>query len=189
MNALQTTWNDQKSLLILGLISSIYILPIVLADVPYLDDLGRNIYSYGWQHDGRFLATVLGVLWSFGSEIHSLAPYFTFLSAWVLAFTGLLFTNILQIEQGKIVKWSALLLVISPFFLGNYIFQFDALPMALSMLVVVLPFVFIHRGIYFFIGSILGIWACLGLYQNSVLTYFIIGGYFLRFEKSNKNIN
>lgn len=178
MNALKTTWNDKKSLLILCFISTLYVLPIALADVPYLDDLGRNIYGYGWQHDGRFIATALGMLWSFGFEIHSIAPYSTFMSAWVLAFTGLLLTNILQIEQRKTIRWSALLLVISPFFLGNYIFQYDALPMALSLFVVVLPFVFIHQRYFFFIVSILSIWSCLGLYQNSVLAYFIIGGYF-----------
>jgi len=66
-----------------------------------------------------------------------------------------------------------------PTFLGNLVFKFDCLPMSLSLLAIVFPFLFYNSYLKFFILSVLGIFLSLGLYQSSATCYFIVGSLFL----------
>ena len=172
-------FEDKKSLYITLILSVVYIIPLVIADYDYLDDYGRNLYGYGWQHDGRFIATLFAKLWSLNSANFSIFSFSTILSALILGFTGYLLTHLFDIEKDRTIKWSSLLIVTMPTFLGNLVFKFDCLPMSLSLLVIVFPFLFYKSTLKFFIFSILGIFISLGLYQSSATCYFIVGSLFL----------
>ncbi len=172
-------FEDKKSLYITLILSVVYIIPLVIADYDYLDDYGRNLYGYGWQHDGRFIATLFAKLWSLNSANFSIFPFSTILSALILGFTGYLLTHLFDIEKDRTIKWSSLLILTMPTFLGNLVFKFDCLPMSLSLLVIVFPFLFYKSTLKFFIFSILGIFISLGLYQSSATCYFIVGSLFL----------
>ena len=57
-----------------GLIFSIvvallYVFPIILAGQYYVDDMSRIINGHGWDHDGRFIATYLMQILSFGEPV------------------------------------------------------------------------------------------------------------------------
>jgi len=182
MNEIKNLISDKKSLyLTLGL-SLLYCIPLVLADYDYLDDMGRSLWGYGWQHDGRFIATLLGELWSMNGKIVSIYPFSLFLSALILGFTGYLLAAYFDIEKGYRLKWSSLLLLTSPAFLGNLVFKFDCLPMALSLLTVVVPFVFYTSRFKFVAGSVIGVFLSLGLYQAGATVFFIVGSLFLMRE-------
>jgi hypothetical protein len=176
---LDSLLQDKKSLFITLLLSVIYVLPIMTADYDYLDDFGRNLFGYGWQHDGRFIATLLGKLWSLNSAVFSIYPFSLLLSAIVLGFTGYLLVSILKIEENKLVKWSSMLIITAPGFLGNLVFKYDCLPMSLSLFVVVFPFIFYQHRLKFIIASVIGVFLSFGLYQSSSTVFFIIGSIFL----------
>lgn len=179
MNEIKNLLSDKKSLYITLLLSLLYCVPLALADYDYLDDMGRSLWGYGWQHDGRFLATLLGKLWSMNGKIVSIYPFSLFLSALILGFTGYLLAAYFDIEKGYRLKWSSLLLLTSPAFLGNLVFKFDCLPMALSLLAVVVPYVFYTSRFRFAVASVLGVFLSLGLYQAGATVFFIVGSLFL----------
>lgn len=188
MNEIRNLITDKKSLCLTLALSLLYCLPLVMADYDYLDDMGRNLRGYGWQHDGRFIATLLGKLWSLNGTIVSIYPFSLFLSVLVLGFTGYLLTAFFGIEQGHRLKWSSLLVATSPAFLGNIVFKFDCLPMALSLLVVVLPYAFYTTTrIRFLAASVTGVFLSLGLYQSSATVFFIAGSLFLIRELYKEN--
>lgn len=62
----------------------LYVLPIVLANVYYVDDMGRLSLGYGWDGDGRILSNIITEALSFGNGIISTFPYSTLLSSAIL---------------------------------------------------------------------------------------------------------
>ena len=178
---------NQKSLYYTLVISILYIVPFLVANFTYLDDYGRDLHGYGWQHDGRFISTLLGKIWSLNNTIVSIFPFSLILSALVLGFSGFLLVVLLDIEKGKRLKWSSLLLLTSPFYLGNLVFKFDCLPMALSVLCIVLPFLFYENRIKFTIFSILGVFLSFGIYQATATAFIIIGIIFIIRNILNNN--
>ncbi len=176
---LDSLLQDKKALWVTLFVSLLYIVPILLADYEYQDDFGRNLFGYGWQHDGRFIATLLGKLWSFNSAIYPIYPFSLLLSSLVLGFTGYLVVSLFGIEDGKTLKWSSLLIITSPAYLGNLVYKFDCLPMSLSLLAVVFPFVFYQSKRKFVITSIAGVFLSFGLYQSSATVFLMVGSVFL----------
>jgi len=170
---------EKKSLYITLVLSVLYVIPLLLANYNYLDDLGRNHAGYGWQHDGRFISTLLGKIWSLNNLIVSIFPFSLLISSVILGFTGFLICRILGIENDKKVKWSSLLIITAPTFLGNLVFKFDILPMSIALLLITLPFIFYESKLKFFIVSVVTIFLSLGLYQNGATVYFMIGSAFL----------
>src|SRR5690606_31010545 len=77
------------------------------------------------------------------------------------------------------VKFTSLLVITMPTFLGNLVFKFDCLPMSLSLLAIVFPFLFYKSSLKFFLLSVAGIFVSLGLYQSSATCYFMVGSLFL----------
>lgn len=179
MKEIKILLKNKKSLYITLVLSLIYITPLLIADYEYLDDWERNLYGYGWQHDGRFVATLLGKIWSLNEIILSIYPFSTILSSLILGFTGFLLISIFEIEKYNTIKWSSLLILTSPTFLGNLAFKFDNLPMSLSLLVVVFPFIYFAKRRKFIILSLIGVFISLGLYQSSTTIFLIIGSVYL----------
>lgn len=184
---LDSLLQDKKSLLITLLLSLAYIIPILIADYEYQDDLGRNLFGYGWQHDGRFVATFLGKLWSFNSAVFSIYPFSLLLSALLLGFTGYLTAALFGLEEKKMLKWSSLFILTSPAYLGNLVYKFDCLPMSLSLFMVVFPFVFYRAKRKFFIVSAIGVFLSFGLYQSSATVFLMVGSVFLIQELMRNN--
>ncbi|MFD2600444.1 glucosyltransferase domain-containing protein [Flavobacterium suzhouense] len=182
---LDSLLQDKKSLLITLGISLLYVFPILFADYEYLDDYGRNLFGYGWQHDGRFIATLLGKLCSLNSNNLSIYPFSLLLSTLILGFTGYILVSMAGIEKNKTVKWSSLLIITAPAFLGNLVYKFDCIPMSLSLSVVVLPYIFYNSRIKFVIASVIGVFLSLGLYQSSATVFFMVGSLFLIRELIN----
>lgn len=160
-----------------GLIFSIaaallYVFPIILAGQYYVDDMSRVINGGGWDHDGRFVATYLMQVLSFGSVIFSSFPYSTMISAVLLAFAGYSLSFIFGIEEGKKIKISSLILITSPFMLENLYYRYDSIIMALAVLLAILPFYFISKTRSFLIISSICLYLSFGLFQTAVMVYF-----------------
>lgn len=157
---------------ILLLVSVLYVLPLVLAGEYYIDDMGRAVEGYGWHFDGRFLATYLMELFSFGEKIFNFFPFSIIVSAALLGFSGLIVSMILGLENNSKFRFSSLVILTSPFMLENLSYRYDAIFMALSVFIVILPFLYFKQQKYFFFLSCICIYLAFGLFQVSAMTYF-----------------
>ncbi|ELV07695.1 Hypothetical protein F387_01499 [Wohlfahrtiimonas chitiniclastica SH04] len=165
---------NKKYITVILIIATMYIFPLLLANVYYTDDMARIISGGQWDHDGRFIASYLSRILSFNQiGITSLFPYSIIISSIVVTISGLILVNTLKTnnEDYKIISYlPALFLLISPFYLENLAYRFDSMYMSLSILFSVLPFLFLGKK-KFFIISVASLFLVLGLYQSTIMLY------------------
>lgn len=161
--------------LILG-ICIFYVLPILLANTYYIDDMNRTTEGYDWNRDGRFVSSMLMHYISMQHEIvYSLFPYSTILSAFVLATSGFLLAFYIGVRNRFYLLISSVLLLTNPFSLEILTYKFDCLPISLSVFCSVLPFFYYNKNkLKFFVASVLCLYLVFGLYQTTAFSYVMI---------------
>ena len=112
--------------------SVIYVLPLIIANVSYIDDMGRSIDGYGWIRDGRLLADYVVKGITFGNGIVTVFPFSLILSAVIYAVSGVVISSVLFEIDSKLKRLSSFVFISSPFLLENMAYKFDALPMSLA---------------------------------------------------------
>ena len=120
----------------------IYVLPIIMADRYYIDDLGRSKYGYlGWSSNGRPVADWLMSAIGFGEYQLDVSPLFQLISIVVFVFCSFQFfkTNMKHVMPG-VAAITMFLAFANPFFLENLSYKFDCLPMTLAMSLLMLPY-------------------------------------------------
>ncbi|HAK3429641.1 TPA: hypothetical protein H1R55_002556 [Salmonella enterica] len=162
-----------KNYLFIFIIGLLYVFPIVLANVYYVDDMGRLSLGYGWDGDGRILSNVLTEALSFGNGIISIFPYSTLLSSVILVISGIIVSDMLF--ENKYLKYiSSLFILTSPFMLENLSYRYDSILMAVSVLSAVVPFIFRSHYKLFFATSFICLLISFCLYQTSTMAYFSV---------------
>lgn len=151
------------------------LLPILLADRPWNDDLARAASgSFGWNNNGRHLANYLMKVLALGSSrLFDLSPLPQLLAIGLLSLTGALMARRFAIESPIAATLIALPLGAQPFFLENLAFQFDAGIMALAMLMALWPILRPRSGITGFLLGGLALLACLLLYQPAINVFLV----------------
>ena len=120
----------------------LYVLPIILTGRLYIDDLGRTLYGYsGWGLNGRPLSDAIMQTMSLGGELLDLSPLNQILSVLLLCITLYYYTE--KVFSG--INFSGLLIlcflfISNPFYIENLSYRFDSLTMALSMVLLILPY-------------------------------------------------
>ena len=74
--------------------SVIYVLPLIIANVSYVDDMGRAIDGYGWIGDGRLLADYVVKCVTFGNGIVTVFHFSLILSAVIYAMSGVVISSV-----------------------------------------------------------------------------------------------
>lgn len=151
-------------------LGGLYVLPIILANFYYVDDLARSVAGYArWSDNGRPLAEYIIKGMSFGGRVIDLAPLPLILSVLVVVLSGYYYCFKASIEGRVTVAITSVSLLISPFYLQNISYRFDVFTMSLSVAACVLSSaVLLNRSGYArFILSGLLIVASLSLYQSS----------------------
>lgn len=175
--------NNKWFVFLLVLASILYVLPIILTNTYYVDDLNRTVAGYNWDHDGRYVSSKIMHLLSFQNEVvYSLFPYSNMMSAIVLSLSGFCLSFSLGVRNKVGLFIGSLLLTTCPFLLEILIYRFDCIPISLSIFFVVLPFLFYSNKKSFFVISVICIFLSLGLYQTTALSYCIILCFFLAKE-------
>lgn len=178
-----TTINDllenRKSLYFTIALSILYVLPLLIANVYYQDDHARAMYAHGWSHDGRFINNWINKLITLSNFKFSLYPVTLILSALLLGVSGYVLCGLWKVEYTKNLKWSSLLLLISPFYLANLPYRYDALFMSLSIFVLIIPYAYFYKKKHFLLISILCFYLSLGMYEPSVSIYLMVGVVFI----------
>ena len=120
-------------LLVSGLV---YVLPIILADRYYNDDLGRTLWgASGWVGDGRPLTEALLLFLTGGAPVVDIAPLPLLLAVAALALALAMYAQrVLGAFQCDGILWYALFLVLAnPLLLPNLSYRYDCLTMVGGM--------------------------------------------------------
>ena len=182
-------------LLVMFGIYTLGISSIIRADFLYIDDIGRSIQGYrGWDNFSRHINNFLAILIHTDTRISDISPLTHLIAAFFIAASSIALVYILN--GGKITKTAlaaSLPIGLSPYFLECFSYKFDSPYMALSILVSIVPFVFMHNRRIFSVASIIGILFMYMTYQASSGIYIIIVIFlcFLQWntqQKTNKEI-
>jgi hypothetical protein len=148
----------------------VYVLPLLLADYPYIDDNWRSLSAgMAWAKEGRLFAELFYKALTFSSGAPNIFPLplliATLAMSWAL--TSLTFHHFRQPTFGCCLV--LLPLWYNPFFLQNLTYQYDGPVMILSVVAVIYAITFRHpsRSLQWLVPSFL-IALALGLYQVSI---------------------
>ncbi|AHB70346.1 O-antigen conversion protein [Cronobacter malonaticus] len=164
---------SDSAVIICVIFSLIYISPIVLTNVYYTDDMARSIYGYAWDNDGRAITSLLMMAISGGGKILNISPYTNIFSSLILSFSGWVLCYVIDLCGKERVHPAAFLILTSPFMLENLTYKYDSLPMSISVLAVILPFLFFNRKIFPIIAAI-GICVTMLTYQASAIIFAMV---------------
>ena len=149
--------------------------PILRADRFWNDDLVRaSLGNYGWNHNGRPLANAIMRLLELGSSrAVDISPLPQLLAVAVLAWTGVLLARRYRVTPTAWAVAVALPLGAQPFFLENLAYKFDAVCMALALLLALVPVLGDGRGARPWSLGTLALLGCLTLYQPAFNAFLV----------------
>ncbi|NUU36838.1 glucosyltransferase domain-containing protein [Pseudomonas sp. C2B4] len=148
----------------------VYVLPLILADYPYIDDNWRSLSAgMAWAEQGRLFTQLFYNALTFTGAAPNIFPLPLLIATLAMssALTSLTFH---YFRQPTIACCLVLLpLWYNPFLLQNLSYQYDGAPMALSLVAVIYAITFRHpsRSVQWLVPSFL-IALALGLYQISL---------------------
>ncbi|MGY2262178.1 glucosyltransferase domain-containing protein [Pseudomonas sp. SDO55104_S430] len=148
----------------------VYVLPLILADFPYIDDNWRSLSAgMAWAEQGRLFSQLFFNALTFTGAAPNIFPLPLLIATLAMscALTSLAFHYFRQPSISCCLV--VLPLWYNPFFLQNLSYQYDGAPMALSLVAVIYAITFRHpsRNVQWLVPSFL-IALALGLYQISV---------------------
>lgn len=122
----------------------IYILPILLANRYYQDDLSRSLYGItGWNNDARPLTERLVTWLCGGFPIGDVHPLPLLMSVPLLAYTITMYAK--RYLPAKSTMFPALCVgfsvIANPFLLSNLSYRFDCVTMIMALCATILPYV------------------------------------------------
>lgn len=157
-------FKEHKAKLILLLsVLLISFIPIMRANYYYTDDLGRTVYGYEMTGSfSRYIADFLSVLFHGNSWLSDIAPLTQIAALGIMAFAGIILLQaVSEFFEVKVYTVIGLIpLCLSPYFLNNLSYRYDAPYMAISVLASILPIVYfkhnlIKYGIAVCVGTII----------------------------------
>lgn len=124
------------------ILTLVYVLPIIIVNRYYNDDLSRSLYGYtGWNGDGRPLTELILKLLGGGSSLAiDVAPFPLLLSVLLLSATlTLYYDRIIGFSRTKsVVVLSLFLFVSNPFLIYSWSYKYDVISMILSLSIVLI---------------------------------------------------
>ena len=148
---------ERKNFFWLLLVYGLYVLPLILANAYYMDDLARTISGYaGWEFDGRpitmLVLDILNFQWTFlegnallldmiSHPIQDIAPYPMLLGIVIFAYAVVLLSRkYLRTKSLLVLLACQTLCIMNPFMLENIAFRFDCITMFLAASLTLLCF-------------------------------------------------
>lgn len=185
---------DISLFLKLSVASFVYVLPIILADRYYNDDLARALKgATGWEGDGRPLGEYLILLLCGGKPIVDLSPLFLILSVLILSFSLTLYAkeNFKRFDCSNMEMLVLLFIITNPFAMSNLSYKYDCIIMftalSLSFLVYAMPVT--DSKIKICLCSVLAGIFIMSLYQPAIgmcIILFVVSAFFCIMEESRQ---
>lgn len=154
---------------------------IILADFFYHDDIWRAAEgSRSWIGLGRYVSEFLSILIHNNIEIQDIATLPQIISVFIMSFTTVLLTYILNGKKIDFIPALALTPVfISPFFAQNFSYRYDCVYMVIAVLLPVIPFLFRDNIPAFVFSSIVFLILDCMSYQAGTSVYIILAIFFV----------
>ncbi len=134
---------------LLFILQLLALLPLFASDVAFKDDIGRVYRGYRhWSHASRYLSDFLAVALHTNTSISDISPLPQLLALLLMTLAGMILVGTLLGNRTWRVHHmlSVLPLALSPYFLECFSFKFDAVYMALSVLLCLLPMTVLRKG-------------------------------------------
>lgn len=107
--------------------------PVVMANIMYLDDYARYVYGYyGWNSDGRPLATLVFMILSQGGVVKDLYPLTQMLAYAIVGYGCYILINYMNVSLKSGMAMMAVV-IFNPFILENMLFRYDSITMAIAI--------------------------------------------------------
>ena len=151
------------------------IITIIRADFLYYDDLKRAIEGFRrWYDWSRYVPEFSSILVHGNTRLTDISPLPQLLAILILSFSSVLLVYIIcqKITGSRLL--ASIPMGLSPYFLGCISYKFDAPYMALSILVCIVPFLFITSKKAFFVSSVVSLLIMCTTYQAVSGIYPII---------------
>lgn len=165
---------EKKSALIIVIMSFIYIIPLLLSNNLYADDIWRVWSGYpGFLENGRFMSEALMFLISSGYGVFDSFPIPQLIASFIYWWSGYVLSK--KISPSKDEFWHILIgssLLISPFTISQISFRFDAITMSISVLCVTYSYIYLKENIQSYLLALSLIIISLGFYQPSIIIAF-----------------
>lgn len=142
-NTFLLTREEKKIFKYLLLYSFIFVLPIILANVYYVDDIGRSMDGrFAWMNDGRPLMAVMAQLLSMSRRIMPIFPVPLLLGVTLFTYTFILLARKYAPETNHLLFKSGALAFsfTNLFLLENFSYSFEALGMIISLSLFSIPY-------------------------------------------------
>ena len=168
----------RKFFIYLTSLYSLYVLPILLADRYYNDDLSRALKGVtGWNGDGRPLTDLLIRFLTFGRPAVDISPLPLILSVFLLAWSLTLYfrEHFPGFDGSPIFLISGFAAIANPFLLPDLSYKYDCISIILSMAVcfVVFSLPEVKNSVGFFLKAAVSL-AVLCLFQPSIGVFFAL---------------
>lgn len=162
---------------------------LILADVYYIDDLGRAQDGYiGFLNFSRYLSENLSKLIHLNLHRNTdISPITQLIAMALLSFGSMVLVKIINKKQSYFGLLASIPLGLSPFFLENMSYKFDSPFMALALISPIIPFLFLKKKFTFFIVSVLSVLITLNTYQSANSVYLILSMFVILIMFINKN--
>jgi len=152
------------------------ILTIIRANYLYMDDIGRAVEGYRiWYPWSRYVAEVATIFMHADTNLTDISPLTQLLAVLILSISSVLLVYLLGNKKITTIRLLASMpLGLSPYFLECVSFKFDAPYMAFSILICIVPFLFINRKKAFVFCSIVSLLLMCMTYQAASGVYGMI---------------
>lgn len=167
---------------------------ILRANYNYIDDVGRNIF--GSREWGRNFARWITVLFNLGLQgnpsLVDVSPYIQYIAIVFLAFSILITSFIFsRLNNSKVIKKkifaASFLIALNPYFLECLSYKYDSIGMGFSVMISIVPFIFIgYKSLYSISSLICLILMCLSYQASSgIYIVFVLFSGFVLYSKDH----
>lgn len=172
------------------LIYVIGLFALIRADIFYIDDWYRASNGENWNNFSRYIGTYLMRIFQLGVRISDISPLYQLLGVSALTLAAMWLSFGLLGRISKLSLLSLMPLGLSPYFLENFSYRFDAFLMSCAIFFAIIPFGFWRNFKAFFISSLICTFLLLGCYQaaNAVFIVIFLFLIFYRIFICNENI-
>ncbi|WPU25013.1 glucosyltransferase domain-containing protein [Cedecea neteri] len=177
---------NKNHIYMLWAISFLYILPILITNSSYYDDIGRSVYGYfSWGIDGRPLSDAIFSTLDLGYPATDIAPFPQIMSVFLLS--TLCYFIHLYLNPNHKFGWLIFTpIFLSPFFIQNLSFRFDSLTMSLSLISAAIPLFFMRgKKTTLLFVSVISVLTSLCIYQASLSAFVAIVCLYVIFSIKN----
>lgn len=131
----------KESLIFYFSLLTLFLFPLINNDLPYRDDQVRILRGNDWAFMGRNMADIVMHILTFSyDKLSNISPLTFILSITVLSFTFSKFIHLSMIKKDLVNHFSLSFIVLSPFYLQNFSYQYDNLTMSLGVCFSLLAF-------------------------------------------------